>query len=714
MLWDRLRRRTTDDGCGCRPTFEDDRLVVDADACDGDGRLAHEPGCRATVVDALADRDAACVLTRANGVERAYEDGAAGLLLAAGRFVEAAAVHDATLAARARTDPIRAGYDAAGRAGPVARVAAETGLADGARRAAGYDDALRPFVGPTLAHSRVADRPPSDARLRERRDVQGPTEAVARVYDLPDRELPLFHVEPAEARLDAAATATLAAAYERLATGGVSGGDRAPRRAVAAVIDDSHDGNAAQEDSGAAGSGAAGSGADGSDGVPIETLVGVLRKHTRGFGVLADLFADPGCSDVFVTAPAGDRPLRVVVDDEAMTTNVRLTARGAETLASRFRRSSGRAFSRATPTLDALADAGGRRVRVAGVTDPVSDGVAFAFRAHDRDAWTLPALVANGTLPADAAALLSVAVERGAACLFAGARGAGKTTLLGACCFELPAATRTVVIEDTPELPVEALLGADRDVQRLVVDRTGDAALAPTEALRTALRLGEGALVVGEVRGEEAATLFEAMRVGANDGAVLGTVHGEGAYTVRERIVDDLGVAPGAMGATDLVVTLGSTPDGRRVTAIEEVSTDCVDGGDGGRRTVAFAGLYDLTATGLEPTGRVARGDSRFVARLARPQETYADVRERLDSREAWLATLAANDRTDVRSVVDAHAQRRSSTDDATAVRSGGTGRSTPGHGDRQPASFRDARSRDARSRDAVGRHSDEQVNGHG
>ncbi len=63
-----------------------------------------------------------------------------------------------------------------------------------------------------------------------------------------------------------------------------------------------------------------------------------------------------------------------------------------------------------------------------------------------------------------------------------------------------------------------------------------------TEALRTALRLGEGALAVGEVRGEEASVLYEAMRVGGGDGAVLGTSHGNGPNAVQERLVSDLGV----------------------------------------------------------------------------------------------------------------------------------------------------------------------------
>jgi len=235
-----------------------------------------------------------------------------------------------------------------------------------------------------------------------------------------------------------------------------------------------------------------------------------------------------------------------------------------------------------------------------------------------------------------------VAVERGGACLIAGARGAGKTTTLGALGFELPASTRAVVIEDTPELPVGVIRATGRDVQTV---RAGDG-FGHDEALRTALRLGEGALVVGEVRGAEAATLFEAMRVGATDGAVLGTVHGEGAAAVRDRVVADCGVAPAAFGATDLVCTVQAGPDGRRLTRVEEVLvTD-----DG----VTFATLFDG-----ELSGRIERGNSRVLAALADPGEEYADVRAAATARGEWLDGLAAAGRTDPGRVTDAHAERR-------------------------------------------------------
>jgi hypothetical protein len=163
-----------DGACRCVPSFRspvgadpdgDAALVVDADDCPGGGDLASEPACRATVVDALADRDADAIRVRRDGRERAYDDGAVGLLVAAGRFAARIAVHDETLAARARRDPLGAARAATGRAGPAANIAATSGLAAGADRVDdGYGSALASTVGPTVANSRRVERPPAAAR----------------------------------------------------------------------------------------------------------------------------------------------------------------------------------------------------------------------------------------------------------------------------------------------------------------------------------------------------------------------------------------------------------------------------------------------------------------------------------------------------------------------------------------------------------------------
>jgi hypothetical protein len=252
--------------------------------------------------------------------------------------------------------------------------------------------------------------------------------------------------------------------------------------------------------------------------------------------------------------------------------------------------------------------------------------------------------------------------------------------VLGALLWALPPTVRTIVVEDTPELPVSTLQARSRDVQRLSVEtgsktghgqggrqrggqrggQSGEPAFTPTAAVRTALRLGEGALVVGEVRGTEAAALYEAMRVGAAADAVLGTIHGTGAATVRERVVSDLGVPESTFAATDFVLTLDAD---HRLSALEEVYTpERSESGESGKSgksdqtgetrgtnsTAQFTSLFDRGGKDGSPaTGTLQRGNSRLLVSLARPEETYGDVLGLLQQRASRLRRLAQSGRTD-------------------------------------------------------------------
>lgn len=597
-LFDRFR----DDppaACRCEPAFEGNTLVLDAVDCPGGGRLTAVAACRQTAVAALRDRDADALLVRGPGVERRYGSAATALFVAAGRFAERVTDRDARLATYATEDPLAAAFDAAGRAGAVADVAAEAGLVATADAVGSYDD-VGVVSGLPTAWTRRDPDPPAGAVLTDTREL--PTGATVRVYAT-DRvaeggdETPTYHLDPPESALADGEYALLGRATALLADG-VGGGERAPRRALRRVIDDPD---------------------------VVERLAPILRKHTLGDGVLEDLFADERVTDVYATAPVDGSLLRLRVDDVPHRSNVSLTEAGAAALASRFRASSGRPFSRAAPALDAETTVAGRRIRVAGVASPLSEGYGFALRAHGRHTFRLADLVGSGTLTPAVAGFLSLAVERGCACLVAGTRGAGKTTLLGALLWELPAASRTLVLEDTPELPVAALREAGRDVQglRTTVDDGHGSAVDPASALRTGLRLGESALVVGEVRGPEARVLYEAMRVGAGGEAVLGTIHGDGGAGVRERVVSDLGVPATSFAVTDLVVTVRREGGVRRVARVEEVTAD------------GFAPLFDTGPDGPEPTDRIEDGESVVVAGFAGPSERYADVRDALAARTA-------------------------------------------------------------------------------
>lgn len=596
------------DGCACEVTVESDRLRLVGSDCPGVADLARSPGCRAAAVSATVDETVTAIRTETVGLARHYREPTVDLIVAAGAFADAVAAHDRRIARLAQRNPVRAATEAAGRADAVGAIADRTGLL-AARQAVSAASPYSAYRGPTISRWLVDPGVPQDATLRAVRDLS--TGGTVREYERAGGDADRYVLEPLEARLTRADLATLARAYRRLATVDPAGTELTVGQAVRAVA--------------------------GTD-APVDELTRVLEKHTSGYGLLAALFDDDHVSDVFLTAPVESTVVRVRVDGALVRTNVRATDRCVAGLAAHFRRTSGRSFSSAAPTLQATTRVAGRRIRVAGVRQPASPGPAFAFRAHDRRVWTLPALVANGTLSARAAALVSLAATRGRAVLVAGPRGAGKTTFLAATLWELPPTVRTVVIEDAPELPIAQLQSAGRDVQGIVA-ATDETDLAPAAALRTALRLGDGALVVGEVRGPEASVLYEAMRVGATSEAVLGTIHGSDATAVRERVVDDLDVTPAAFGATDLVVSLtiaeAAGANARQVTTIEEV----VDGSG------EFATLFARDGDGLTATGRLDRGNSRLLADLAAPGESYRDVLDRLADSRASLEGRVAGGR---------------------------------------------------------------------
>ncbi len=608
-------------GCQCQLDLEENTLAVDASNCAGD--LAASADCRQSVVEYLADHEVESIVVRSNGLTYRYGRSQTAFLGAAGRFIELLGARNEQLKRAVARDPLEAtaGFDR--RLDDVADIALESGLLEAVEGYDRYADVFSPRVGIDIANYYVDRSIDETARLVDVRELE--TGSTARVYERADR-LPLYDLDIVDLALSVAERGAVIDGYEAIAEGWVEG-DRAASRAIERV----------------------------SEGPVDPLLTAVLEKHTDGYGVLEDLFADPAVTDVYVTSPVTANPLRVDVDGRTMETNVHVTETGAKALASRVRRTSGRAFSRAKPTVDATARlANGRGLRIAGVTDPVASGTAFAFREQSSDRFTLPRLVANGTMSPAVAGFLSMAIERNAATLIAGTRGAGKTTLLGTLLYELPTETRTVIIEDTPELPVDPLHSVGRDVQALRTGTGEGPEIAPVDALRTALRLGDGALVVGEIRGEEARVLYEAMRVGANANAVLGTIHGDGAEEVYERVVSDLGVEPSSFGATDLVVTVQAyqTSDGRtrRVSRVEEV----LGNGD----DIWFEPLYELEGTEAAPTGRIDRGESRYVHAMAGPTEEYADVRRAIAERTDQLELLAEDGRTAPAEVAAAYANR--------------------------------------------------------
>lgn len=382
----------------------------------------------------------------------------------------------------------------------------------------------------------------------------------------------------------------------------------------------------------------------------------IVAKYTSGLGVLETLLGDDHIQDVYVDAPASSSFVHVTLSGIAdarlgnkLRTNIRLGEEAAESLLSKFCLESGRPFSESMPILEHNLPSFGTRVTVVG--KPLSPkGVAIALRRHAARPWTLLKLIANGTISAEAAGLISFLIDGRSTILVAGSRGAGKSSLLGAMMLEFPLSQRIVTIEDTLELPTGTMQELGFKVQSLYVQSSlgGKGQMTPDEALRVSLRLGESALIIGEVRGQEARTLYEAMRAGTAGSSVMGTFHADSAKAVFERVVHDMGINAKSFTATDVVIVSGLTRPGgtqkemRRVLQISEVLKDKVGSFNDLMR---FDELEDrlVLGEGLEnSSGRISKIAKSWGMSL---RDAYENMEARSEMRERIVRTALSNDK---------------------------------------------------------------------
>lgn len=356
-------------------------------------------------------------------------------------------------------------------------------------------------------------------------------------------------------------------------------------------------------------------------------LAHILVRYTIGFGLIEVLLMDENLQDIVLNAPIAQNPIFVRHQkyDECVT-NVIPSYEDADSWAAKLRLQSGRPLDEANPVLDTDLVFGNVRARVAAIKEPLSpSGLAYALRRHRDNPWTLPLFMKNKMINSLAAGLLSFIIDGSRTLLVAGTRSSGKTSLLGSLMLEIIPKVRTIVVEDTLELPVDALRKLNYDILRMKVRSAlvnGSTEIEASEGIRTSLRLGDSALIVGEVRSGEARALYEAMRVGALANVVAGTIHGDSPYGVFDRVVNDLNVPATSFKATDIIIITNPVKraDGlhsvKRVMSITEVRKHW---NDDPLQEAGFVDLmrYNVERDELEPTPELINGDSEIIKAIA-------------------------------------------------------------------------------------------------
>ncbi len=382
----------------------------------------------------------------------------------------------------------------------------------------------------------------------------------------------------------------------------------------------------------------------------VKELSELLTKYTAGYGILEVLLRDEMVEDIYVDAPSERNNVYVEIKKvkgmrEKCRTNIFLSPVDMKGVISRFRFESGKAFSEAFPVLET--NLSEYESRVTAIGSPLSpDGRAFALRRREKEPWTLPKLISVGSLDPLAAGLLSFLIDGRSTLLVAGSRGAGKTTLLGALMLEFPKSQRILTIEDTRELPVERMQEMNYNIQSMQVGSTlEEGGMHAEEALRVSLRLGESAIVLGEVRGEETKTLYEAMRAGTAGSAVLGTIHGNTPFSVYERVVHDMGISKESFGATDIVVIAGIVRPGGRQEKERMVTHISEYGDEDFQDMMELSSENGSTELKLKPTDFFKR-NSEKIGEIARSwgmtyNQAIKNIKIRARIREEMVKTAS-------------------------------------------------------------------------
>ncbi|MCL5239005.1 MAG: Flp pilus assembly complex ATPase component TadA [Candidatus Marsarchaeota archaeon] len=193
----------------------------------------------------------------------------------------------------------------------------------------------------------------------------------------------------------------------------------------------------------------------------------------------------------------------------------------------------GRQITNLSPLMDAELPDGSR---VNATLYPISQkGNTITIRKFGKNPWTMTAMVANGTLSTDIAALVWLAVENEVSILISGGTASGKTSFLNAMSIFIPSTHRIISVEQDRELTLPNFLHWVPMLTRQP-NPEGKGEITLYDLMINALRQRPDVMLVGEVRTKkDAETLFEAIHTGH---AVYGTVHADNAQDTIVRMTN--------------------------------------------------------------------------------------------------------------------------------------------------------------------------------
>ncbi|KGD64509.1 tad secretion sytem protein, secretion ATPase [Alcanivorax nanhaiticus] len=337
-----------------------------------------------------------------------------------------------------------------------------------------------------------------------------------------------------------------------------------------------------------------------------------VENEILGMGPLEPLLNDPSICDILVNTYK-----TCYVERHGMLEKVPINFQNDDHLLRIIQKIAGavgRRVDESSPMVDArLADGS----RVNAIIPPLAvDGPLLSIRKFAVDPLTVRDLMSYRSLTPPIAQFLEAAVKARTNILISGGTGSGKTTLLNVVSSFIPHTERILTIEDSAELQLQQPHVGRLETRPPNIE--GKGAVLARDLVKNALRMRPDRIVLGEVRGEEALDMLQAMNTG-HDGS-LGTIHANSPRDAISRLEHMIGMAgisisPNVIrqqiaAALDLIVQTERLPDGRRaVMSISEIT-----GME--QNVVNMQDIFQFKRQGVDDKGRVK---GTFIATGIRP-----------------------------------------------------------------------------------------------
>jgi flagellar protein FlaI len=370
----------------------------------------------------------------------------------------------------------------------------------------------------------------------------------------------------------------------------------------------------------------------------FHALAYYLYRDFRGYGKVDPLLNDRHIEDV--SCDGYDLPIFVYHDEYTdIETNVSFGKSELDNYVIRLAQQSGRHVSVGDPIVETTLPDGSRAELALG-EEVTPRGSAFTIRQYAEDPLTPVDLLEYGTFSVEQMAYFWLCIEHNKSLIFAGGTASGKTTSMNAVSMFIPPRAKVLTIEDTRELS----LYHDNWLSSVTRERRYEGTdIDMYDLLRSALRHRPEYIVVGEVRGDEATTLFQAMNTGHT---TFSTMHADSIETVINRLENEPINVPRAMvQSLDMLSIQTLTRSGdqrvRRAKTIGEIG-----GIDQRTGELDYSSAFDWNAEADE----FRRNDSSLMSEIADERGwSRAELLREIRRRERFLELLLELDIADYR-----------------------------------------------------------------